>query len=241
MFNLEAFAARLKGIRIELCLSQEALAHKLGISRVALSYYENGQRTPDIAFLHSLHEATGYPLEYLMGMSEARETENISLSRITGLNDTALDLMLKNADKINELTYMNPDDFEDLLHLTAPSLWRHFFRLIADSSPADCEKAFNAISELKALYNNIAQRLLSNSQCLGYGDLTKDEHNAIRENMSYLRNRKTSLDNEKVSLFGELSELANHLSQLPGGVESGLLELEKVEQKCQTDYPHFLT
>ena len=240
MFQSDLFAARLKAIRIELCLSQEALAHRLGISRVALSYYENGQRTPDVAFLQALHEVTGYPLEYLMGLSEARKTENIDLSKVTGLNDTALNLVLNNAGKINELTSVNPDDFEDILHLASPLLWKHFYHLIASSSEEECEKALSATTEIKALYFKLTQHLLKGSQCLGYGDLSKEDRELIRKNLAAMRSPGFSPSRGKVLLPDDLNELAGRLNLMPREVESAMLDLEDVDRTCQRDYPYLM-
>ena len=47
----EKFKERLKGIRNKAKLSQAQFADMLGISVAALSYYERGERIPDIIFL----------------------------------------------------------------------------------------------------------------------------------------------------------------------------------------------
>ena len=101
MFRPEELARRLREIRMEMGLSQVDMAKKLGVSRGALCYYENGQRTPDIAFLCALHELSGCPMEYLTGMSEAKKRENVGISEKSGLNDKAIAWIRKNAEELN--------------------------------------------------------------------------------------------------------------------------------------------
>lgn len=65
--RVDGFAERLRELRLRMGMTQEEMAAKGKVSRVALSYYENGQRTPDIAFLKNIVHHTGCGYEYLMG------------------------------------------------------------------------------------------------------------------------------------------------------------------------------
>lgn len=200
MFNLDSFAARLKGIRIELCLSQEALAHKLGISRVALSYYENGQRTPDIAFLQSLHEATGYPLEYLMGMSEAKETENVNLSAATGLSDEALKFITTNADCLNMLASYAQEDLMGLfasLTLLTGGYWA-----------AEPDHALETFEMLDQMSTAAANELIEHCKIIGYASLSESARMQIRSIY------QTLLQGEKAAGIDLLTQIAaRHLQR----------------------------
>ncbi len=198
MFSLDAFATRLKGIRIELCLSQEALAHKLGISRVALSYYENGQRTPDIAFLQSLHEATGYPLEYLMGMSEARETENVNLSAATGLSDEALTFVAKNADSLNKLTCAAYADLE---------AWLAALDLFIEGEWARVEGTeFSTYLLLDEAFKTTSADLASRCKLIGYRSLSDSSRAKLRSMIHKQLNAEERTADLKAKLFSMYSD-----------------------------------
>lgn len=72
MGNLETFSRRLKDLREESGLSQALLAEELGVSRGSISYYENGDRTPDVEFLTKVKTYFGVDYEYLLGDSDVR-------------------------------------------------------------------------------------------------------------------------------------------------------------------------
>ena len=56
----------LKKIRKERKLSQFRLALDLDISREAISYYENGKRSPDVEMLVKLSEYFNVSIDYLI-------------------------------------------------------------------------------------------------------------------------------------------------------------------------------
>ena len=66
----ETLAQRLFRLRNEKELSQEAAAEAAGVSRVALTRYENGQRMPKMNILSALAEVYGVTVDYLMGRDE---------------------------------------------------------------------------------------------------------------------------------------------------------------------------
>lgn len=63
----------LKLIRKKKKLSQLKVAMDLNISREALSYYENGKRSPDISMLRLLSEHFGVSIDYLVNGKEFGE------------------------------------------------------------------------------------------------------------------------------------------------------------------------
>ena len=63
-YATERFSKRLKELRETAGLTQEQLAKELKVSRGAISYYEKGERTPDIEFLDSVAEYFQIPLEF---------------------------------------------------------------------------------------------------------------------------------------------------------------------------------
>lgn len=51
------------------------MADALGVSRGSISYYENGERTPDIGFLAQVKEYFRVELDYLLGYSDRKYKE----------------------------------------------------------------------------------------------------------------------------------------------------------------------
>lgn len=75
-----SFASRLKERREELNLSQNALAEQLGITKAAISNYENEISSPKADILYSLFKALNCDANYLFQdeMSEFKENEVLS-------------------------------------------------------------------------------------------------------------------------------------------------------------------
>jgi transcriptional regulator with XRE-family HTH domain len=88
----EVFADRLKQLREVAGISQAALAEALGVSRGSISFYENGERIPDIVFLDKVAEFFGgVPLDYLLGYVQNQKSENIDIGLRLGLSDKAIE------------------------------------------------------------------------------------------------------------------------------------------------------
>lgn len=69
MSKTEMLSRRLRELREEAGLSQAQLAEELSVSRGSISYYENGDRTPDVDFLMKTKDYFGVDYEYLLGES----------------------------------------------------------------------------------------------------------------------------------------------------------------------------
>lgn len=67
----KTFSQRLKDLRKNAKMSQDDLAAALGISKGALSYYENMQRVPDIVTLDSIAHFFKVSADYLLGQTKA--------------------------------------------------------------------------------------------------------------------------------------------------------------------------
>ena len=87
------FSKRLKTLREEKQLTQDALAEKLGISRGSISFYENGTRTPDIEVFCRIASFFNVSLNYLMGLANAGKPENEEIGEQTGLSDKAVTML----------------------------------------------------------------------------------------------------------------------------------------------------
>lgn len=67
------FGERLSVLRKQNALSQETLAEQLGVSRQAVSKWENGEAMPELSKLELLCRIFGVSPNYLMGYEEGRE------------------------------------------------------------------------------------------------------------------------------------------------------------------------
>ncbi len=67
------FSERLSSLRKKNGLSQEALAEKLGVSRQAVSKWENGEAFPELSKLDALCRIFVVSPNFLMGYEESRE------------------------------------------------------------------------------------------------------------------------------------------------------------------------
>ncbi len=92
----EFFGERLKQLRTESGLSQDALAKKLGISKGSLGFYETCKNTPDIEFLNAVSNYFKVSPDYLLGYTE-NQTNDTNLQAVcdfTGLSDKAIKSLL---------------------------------------------------------------------------------------------------------------------------------------------------
>ena len=87
---MSPFSDRLRQIRESYGITQNEFSKRLGISRVSLTHYEAGDRTPDIDFLKRLHEETGFSLYYLLCLSDSKDDGFANTQKETGLSEHAL-------------------------------------------------------------------------------------------------------------------------------------------------------
>lgn len=87
---MATFSDRLRNIRESLGLTQNEFSKRLNISRVSLTHYEAGDRTPDIDFLTRLHQETGISIYYLLGLTDSKDDALATVQKDTGLSEKAL-------------------------------------------------------------------------------------------------------------------------------------------------------
>lgn len=87
----EIFSLRLKALRGD--KSQDEVSKGIGISRGALSYYESGDRKPDINTLYALAKYYGVSTDYLLGLSDtpSLSPEIKGICDKFGISDKALE------------------------------------------------------------------------------------------------------------------------------------------------------
>lgn len=71
-FNMSSFGERLKELRTEKGILQRELADHLKVSRVTITQYETGNRSPDDEIKKKIAEYFNVSLDYLMGISDIR-------------------------------------------------------------------------------------------------------------------------------------------------------------------------
>ena len=67
------FAERIRELRLERGLSQEALGAVVGVKRYSIYSYENGRNYPEMRGLIALADYFGVSMDYLAGRTDKRE------------------------------------------------------------------------------------------------------------------------------------------------------------------------
>lgn len=92
-FKNDVFIKRFAELRKENEESNRDLQEIFGLSVSAVINYQTGKRTPDIAFLHKLAEHYNVSADYLLGLSDAKTTEqDMKIAcEVTGLSEKAIE------------------------------------------------------------------------------------------------------------------------------------------------------
>lgn len=111
MNDVKEIGKRIREIRGK--MSQIECADKLGISRAALSYYENGSRAIDTNVLYEFCKLFNVSSDYILGLSEARATsEDMKTAcKVSGLPESTIECLRSIADSVNGLSK------EDLVYI----------------------------------------------------------------------------------------------------------------------------
>ena len=70
---MEIFAERIKKLRIERGLTQEAVGEIIGVKRYAVYSYEKGRACPEMKSLVALADYFDVSMDYLAGRTDKRE------------------------------------------------------------------------------------------------------------------------------------------------------------------------
>lgn len=90
--DFKVFSERLSVLMEERGMTQEKLAHELGIKRQTVSLYKNGQSTPDAAQLKNIAVFFDVSADWLLGLSDVRSQDITiqNISKKTGLSEAAV-------------------------------------------------------------------------------------------------------------------------------------------------------
>jgi transcriptional regulator with XRE-family HTH domain len=122
------FSARIHKLRESLTLNQGEFADTVGISRGAMSYYEQEARTPDIGVLRQICAKHNISADYLLGLIPAPDREVSDVCLQTGLYPKAAKRLwlIREIKKIQSrevletiVAEFDEDDIEDAAKLTA--------------------------------------------------------------------------------------------------------------------------
>lgn len=95
MFDKQIFANRLKELREKIGLNQKECAEKLNISRGSISFYENGERLPDIETIYNMAIFFNVSADYLVGLTDVKtaDTNIKAICDYTGVSQNVIDRM----------------------------------------------------------------------------------------------------------------------------------------------------
>ena len=95
VFSIDKFSERLRELRGEKTLQE--VADGIGITRVAMGYYEKGERKPDIEILFRIAGYYNVSADYLTGLSDVKtpDIDIKSISDKTGLAEDSINKIIK--------------------------------------------------------------------------------------------------------------------------------------------------
>ena len=125
--DFKVFSERLSALMKERNVTQEELAHELGIKRQTVSLYKNGQSTPDAAQLKKIATFFDVSADWLLGISNVKSTKadvrhvcdyiGLSQEAVVQLHDIFISKAKRPAaiDIVNEVAY-SASLFNDCLY-----------------------------------------------------------------------------------------------------------------------------
>lgn len=173
------FPERLRQLREKAGLLQSEFAERLGVARSSISLYETGDRVPDIRFMDKVIEEFECSYDYLMGKSEAAQSENVDISKETGLSDEALEVVIKHAATINEIARLFPDHLDGLLALSGIFLSGNAFDPDFQPTYDSPEVWLSTLGAMDFVLDQITDEWVLLMQKAGYARLTQAEKDRI--------------------------------------------------------------
>lgn len=70
-----ALAENLQERRESRGMTQQVLAEKIGVTQMAVSFFESGKKIPSVAVLEKMADALGCSIDWLLGRKITKETK----------------------------------------------------------------------------------------------------------------------------------------------------------------------
>lgn len=106
-FDLEKFSYRLTVLLNEHNMSQTQLAKKVGTTNVTICRYINGERIPRIDVASKIASVFNVSLDYLLGISESVDTENLTKNQ-----DVDIAILMKSLYSLDGNTHLSKKQIE---------------------------------------------------------------------------------------------------------------------------------
>ena len=106
-FDLEKFSYRLTVLLDEHNMSQTQLAKKVGTTNVTICRYINGERIPKIDVASKIASVFNVSLDYLLGISESVDTENLTKNQ-----DVDIAILMKSLYSLDGNTHLSKKQIE---------------------------------------------------------------------------------------------------------------------------------
>lgn len=110
-------SSNLRKLREAIGVNQDAFAKVMGVSRAALSYYENGSRTPDIDFINKVHLRTSCDLSYLLGNGSVMRPQLTTLELALDIDEEQANNLMDLCAHKSFVALFNSDEFRHVLYL----------------------------------------------------------------------------------------------------------------------------
>ena len=101
-FDLEKFSYRLTVLLDEHNMSQTQLAKKVGTTNITICRYINGERIPRIDVASKIASVFNVSLDYLLGISESVDTENLTKNQ-----DVDIAILMKSLYSLDGNTHLS--------------------------------------------------------------------------------------------------------------------------------------
>lgn len=172
----------LKKLRETIGLNQAEFAEVLGISRAALSYYENGTRTPDIKFLIKVGVLTDCNFDYLLGDSPTmKRKQKYDVARALNLQEQEAEALQKLCENHRHVfrTLLSSGKLLDIalrMNLSAPNIingCEDYDRVVWENMK-DVEQLFRMM--LAAAINNARECLRDDCEDDKTGENERETH-----------------------------------------------------------------
>lgn len=106
-FDLEKFSYRLTVLLDEHNMSQTQLAKRVGTTNVTICRYINGERIPRIDVVSKIASVFNVSLDYLLGISESVDTENLTKNQ-----DVDIAILMKSLYSLDGNTHLSKKQIE---------------------------------------------------------------------------------------------------------------------------------